>query len=296
MGNQETHRLAIGHHDFERQPLRIILGFGKHLHRAATVLIDPTARITGHHEDRWHIQQVPSVAGIHEYPLAVAAEQAEVTMAGGDEAVDAHMALGDHRVEHAGHPCSGSEGGFIRHERPAGAQQCAVRAQHREFLGLEHHMAVLLSEERPQPAVFPFLVTAFIHWKYRKYMLVRFVDFQQWRGGEPRSSRLVFLHIRPCGNFRLRQCQGAVDEVRIRFACRGRLVRLEPREKSALLPLAGLECEPLLLDGGHRMLVLQALAGQAGCKADGLLSGPGGIPMKLHRIRGERNRAPERAA
>ena len=51
-----------------------------------------------------------------------------------EQAVDAHVALRDHRVEHAAHPHGRGERRLVGHEAIAGAQDLAVRAQHAQLL------------------------------------------------------------------------------------------------------------------------------------------------------------------
>ena len=75
-------------------------------------------------------------------------EQAEIAVHGGEQAVDAHVSLRQHRMKHAAHPCGRCQRGLIRRQVTAGAQQVSVRTQYPQLLGAQHHVAVGTVEER----------------------------------------------------------------------------------------------------------------------------------------------------
>ena len=90
---------------------------------------------------------MPNAADFRKDTLPVTAEKSKVGVAGGQETIDADMALGDHGMENAAHPDSGQEGGFVRDQGVAGAEQLAVRTQHHQFFGLKHHVALVAGEK-----------------------------------------------------------------------------------------------------------------------------------------------------
>jgi hypothetical protein len=161
VGDEETERRAGEHGDREAELMSSGGRGGNHLDDAAGVLIDPATRVRCHLECGWHVQQVPAAVDFREDALAVAAEEAEIRVGGGEEAVDADVALGDHRVEDTGHPRGGSEGGFIRCQGSAAAQYVAVRTQRFEFLRLEHDVAAVAGEEGEELIVLAFGVAVF---------------------------------------------------------------------------------------------------------------------------------------
>ena len=77
----------------------------------------------------------PAAVLLDEDPLPVRAEQAEVRVRRREKAVDADVALREHRVEHAAHPHRGRERRLVGREALAGAQDLAVRPQARALLG-----------------------------------------------------------------------------------------------------------------------------------------------------------------
>ena len=77
------------------------LSLRAYLDRAARVAIDPATRGRAHLECRRHVEQVPRAVELDEYSLTVRAEQPEITVGGGEESIEAHVPLREHRMEHA---------------------------------------------------------------------------------------------------------------------------------------------------------------------------------------------------
>ncbi len=147
--------------------------------------IDPAAAFGSDFEGGRYVQQSPGVVKLHEEPLAMGTEQAEVAMGGGQEPVDADMALGDHRMEHTGHPDSGGERGFVWGERAPGAKNVCMGTQHLQFLGFQHDVPAAAREEGQQTAIGVALGMATLGAEHRvDFGLGEFERFQQRRSAE----------------------------------------------------------------------------------------------------------------
>ena len=116
---------------------------------------------------------MPAVIQLHEDPLAVCAQKAQVAVSRGQEAVDAHMALGHHGVEHPAHPGGGGERGLVRGQACAGAQDMAMGSQDLQLLGLQHHVPVAAGKKGEQSAVFPFFLAELPAEEIRDFGLVK---------------------------------------------------------------------------------------------------------------------------
>src|SRR5580658_10400232 len=101
--------------------MTLAVRLGTHLNLPAVIAVDPRAGGGRHLECGRDLQQLPSAVYLHEYPLTVRTEQAEVAVDGGEHAVDADVALGQHRVEYPAHPRRRGERGFIGRRMAAGA-------------------------------------------------------------------------------------------------------------------------------------------------------------------------------
>ena len=93
----KAHRIALElrrAHDFED---------------ASRVAVDPPAGVLPHLESGGHTEELPLPIELHEEAKALRAEQPEPAVLGGEEPVDADVALRDHGMEDARHPRGGSE-------------------------------------------------------------------------------------------------------------------------------------------------------------------------------------------
>ena len=73
------------------------------------------------------------------------AEKPEVAVSGGEEAVDAHVSLGDHGMKNAAHPSGGGERRLIWGEASTRAEDMALRTEHFELFAFEVHYSLLFS-------------------------------------------------------------------------------------------------------------------------------------------------------
>ncbi len=137
----------------------VVARFCSNLDGAAGVPIDPTAGLRCHLEGGRHIEEVPTAADFGEDALAMGAEQAQVGVSRGQESVDAHVALRDHRMEHAVHPTRRGQGRLVGRGVPAGAENVAVWAQHSQLFRAQYHVAIRAREERKRRA---FVVVLFV--------------------------------------------------------------------------------------------------------------------------------------
>ena len=135
MRNQARRGCSSGKFHGERQLLRFAARFRTHGDLSCIVTINPAARVRRHLERRWRIQQMPPIFELNEHALPVRAEQAHVAVHGRKKAVDAHVALRDHRMKHAAHPRGGGQRRFVRREMTPCAEQMPVRPLHAQLFG-----------------------------------------------------------------------------------------------------------------------------------------------------------------
>src|SRR5579864_6830388 len=98
------------------------------------------------------MEQPPLITVLHEHALPMRSEQAEIAVHGRQEAIDAGVPLGHHRVKYAAHPRSGGQSSLIGCNVAAGAQQMAVRPQNPQLLAAQYHVAVGAMKKREQLA------------------------------------------------------------------------------------------------------------------------------------------------
>src|SRR6476646_1088125 len=91
---------------------------------------------------------MPLLAELNEDSLSVRAEQTQVAVHRREEPVDAHMALGDHRMKDPTHPRGGGQRCFVGREMAAGAEQMPVRPEHPQLFRSQNDVTVCAVEER----------------------------------------------------------------------------------------------------------------------------------------------------
>ncbi len=275
--DQAAQRLAVLHAQLQRQCMRLAPGAGVHAQQAAGMAVPPGGVVSPHLEGAGLVQQLPLASDLHEHPQALRAELPQGASHRAHEAVDAHMALRDHGMEHATHPAGGGQGAFIGREVVAGAQHVAVRAQHLALLGAQHGVAGAL-EVRQQRAVG--VAFHLLPWAFAPALQLGFAQVLhgQQRGGGEQAHR---LRRRACGCRPARwatglgQGQGVVHPGQVGRAAGLGMMRLQQAEEAHMRVCAGRQRERLVLQRCQRVLVLQTRAGQA------LGAGEGRLPMAL---------------
>ena len=150
--DETAQRRPLDDLDVEAHRVRIAARLAAHLDAASRMAVDPAAAVGPHLERRRLVQQAPGAIDLDEEAQPVRTEQPEVAAHGRQAAVDADVPLRQHRMEHAAHPCRRRQGAFVGNTMGAGAQQVAVRPQHRELLRAQHDVVVPAVEEAEHAA------------------------------------------------------------------------------------------------------------------------------------------------
>ena len=261
----------------------------------ALVAVDPAARAERHLEGGRRVEQLPAPGEFNENALAVAAEKSEVAVTGAEEAVDAHVALRDHRVEHAAHPRRGRQRRLVGHKRCARAQQVPVGPQRRKLFLPQDHMAAAAGEKRKHPPLLGLGVAVLAAEMAGDFRVVQIERLEH--GSQREKRRRAALSWSDSTRNRRhglgqRERRVGLGEIGVRRG--GRVIRLEPCEKPARSFLARRERERRVLHRGHRVLALQARARQPLRQRRRALARARGEAEKLERVRRERNAPAER--
>ena len=268
---QHAHRRACQHAQMQAQGMRCVVlavgGGADHLDQPARVLIDPAAGIGLDLEGRGQTEQLPLAVQLDKQPQAVGAEQAQPAARGGQETVDADMALGHHRMKNTAHPDGGGERRFIGLQMLTAAQQVAVRTLDLQLFGAQHdvrgfELVHAVAGERQQRAVLEFFMPARRAEQRRQRRRVELGRGQQGRAAEQAGGRLVTDQAQQrfrC--FGLRQQRIDLRQILVRR--RGRMISLHAAEKAQRRALAGGQGQRLVLHGQQRVLVLQTVLAQA---------------------------------
>jgi hypothetical protein len=296
--DQQPPRRPFEHVDGQPQLVPVDRRPAAHLEEPAGMAVDPARAARRHLERRGGVEQRIALFELHEDALAVGAEQTEVAVRGREQAIDADMALRDHRMEHAAHPDGGGERRFVRNQRIARAQDLAVTAQARALLRRQHHVRIRAMEERQRATAVGFdlaplgsehgLELCGIELARGEHRS-RGEERRRGRAGGARRGRLR-------GRLRLRQRERALHEREVALRAGRRVVELEPAEETARSVGARCERHRLVLDHRHRVFVLASLARQVlrfGCHRSAVRTR--GQSVVRERVGGEVRAARERA-
>ena len=295
----QRQRLALQHLQRQRHAVRRLTGRRDDLDQPAVMRIQPAAALRLHLEGRGQPQQLPAaLRRRHEQAQPRRAEQAQQAALGGQQAVDADVALGQHRVEDAAHPAGGRQRGLVGHQVLAGAQDVAVRALHQQLLGAQHHMAGAIAgagEEAQQPAVLPFLVAALAGEQPPARLGIEVMAGQLRRGGEQAGRRHMAGGVQRRSRPRLGQRQQRRQAGQIGHATGLGMMGLQAEEEAGLDGGPGRQPQRLVLQRHQRMLLLQALPRQAGRQRGRRPALAGRMAPHLRGVGRKALRAPQRA-
>ena len=160
MRDQAADRRTLADNQFQRQLMTVQAGPADHFKHSALITVKPAAALGRHLEGGGHIESLPAPVRLHEYPLAMASEPAQIAMGGRQKPVDADVTLRDHRMEHAIHPDRGGENGLIRHQGGARPQDVSMGPENSDLLGPEHDMTARASEKGQQTRFAALLLAA----------------------------------------------------------------------------------------------------------------------------------------
>ena len=296
LADEPAQRRALRDVDVERQPLRCVERAAAHREQPVAMAIDPAAAFGLDLEGRGHAEQLPAVVELDEHAQAVRAEQPQVAVHGGQEAVDADMALRDHRMEHAGHPGGRGQRALVGHELRAGAQDVAVRPQHLRFLGAQHDVARVAAEEREQRVAVALFVAPRRCVPGGEFAVAEVERFEHRPLTEQRRGRRLAGPGRRCQWPRgFGQCQRRLDEREVGLAAGRRVVGQAMAEEAQRCALAGRQHDGRVLQRHRRVLVLQP-PGRQPLHQSGRRRAAARTPaLDLQGIGGERGRALQRA-
>ena len=148
MRDQAAPGCSGGEFHGERKLLRFAARFCAHGDLSRVVPVNPAARVRGHLERRGRIEQMPLLAELNEHSLSVRAEQAQVAVHRRKKPVDAHVALGDHRMKHAAHPHGGGQRCFVGCEMATRAEQMPVGPLHAQLFRSQNDVTIRVVKER----------------------------------------------------------------------------------------------------------------------------------------------------
>src|SRR5260370_28261328 len=158
-----------------------------------------------------------------------------------------------------------------------------MRPQHLQFLGFKNHMMPFSGEKRQNTSVVALHVTASLTKGPGDCFFIKRQRLEQGSASKETDSRR-----RACRRSRPRRGWGGLRKGQRRFdhLCvvrrgGGLLVGFKPAEESALGLRSRRQHDGCILNGNHRMFVLQPLAGKPRSESDRLPSGARNPAMEL---------------
>jgi hypothetical protein len=262
--DQESPRRSLEHVDGQPQLVAVRRRPAADLEKPPRIAVDPARTARRHLERRRSVEQPVSVVELDEDALPVRPEQPEVAVRGREQAIDAHVALRDHRVEHSAHPHRRGERRLVRGQRLAGAQDLTVAAQARALLRRQDDVRIRAAEERQRAVSRAFELAPLRPELARELRGIELLRVEQTGRGEERwGGRRGLVHgARGDRRLGLGQRERALDEAEIALRARRRVIELEPAEEPARSVSSGCERDGLVLDHRQRVFVLESFARQ----------------------------------